>query len=174
MPTSRKPKRRADPVGVFGPTPGRIDAASAPKPEQDFPAPPRPALRSQIAQSDYEDHVLRLVNQIRRRAGLSRLSRDERLRVAARKHSKDMAMRDFCDHVNPDGVTPPQRMSAAGYPRPGAENVARGQSNAHAVMTAWMNSPPHRANILNPDFATLGVGVTLGLGGPYWTQNFGY
>lgn len=174
MPISRQPKRRDDSAGLFRATPGRIDAASVPNPEPDLPAPIRPALRSQSTQSGYEDNVLWLVNQIRGKAGLSRLSSDERLRVAARNHSKDMARRDFCDHVNPDGVTPSQRMSAAGYPRPGAENVARGQSNPHAVMTAWMNSPPHRANILNPDFATLGVGADLGAGGPYWTQNFGY
>jgi uncharacterized protein YkwD len=163
MPGIHQPKRRGGPVGMFRPTPGRID--SAPAHEQELPPPTRPALRSQATQSDYEDHVLMLV---------PRLSRDERLRVAARLHSKDMAARDFCTHVNPDGVTPSQRMSAAGYPSPGGENVAMGQSNPHAVMTAWMNSPPHRANILNADFTTLGVGVELGGGGPYWTQNFGY
>ena len=67
-----------------------------------------------------------------------------------------------------------ERMSAAGHPSPGGENVAQGQSNPHAVMTAWMDSPPHRANILNAEFKTLGVGVELGGSGPYWTQNFGY
>jgi uncharacterized protein YkwD len=42
------------------------------------------------------------------------------------------------------------------------------------VVEAWMNSPGHRANILNPDFKTLGVGVHFGPGGPWWTQDFGY
>ena len=172
MPGGQPPKKRADSVGLFRPYPGRID--SAPAHEQDFPTPTRPALRSQATQSDYEDHVLMLVNVVRKRAGLPRLSCDERLRVAARNHSRDMAARAFCGHVNPDGVTPAERMSAAGHPSPGGENVAQGQSNPHAVMTAWMDSPPHRANILNAEFKTLGVGVELGGSGPYWTQNFGY
>jgi uncharacterized protein YkwD len=115
-----------------------------------------------------------MVNEVRRKAGLARLTADGRLRAAANAHSRDMARRRFCAHVNPDGVTPEERMRAAGYPRPGGENVAQGQPNPHAVMTAWMKSPGHRANILNPDFATIGVGVEFGTGGPYWTQNFGY
>ncbi|MFE0739551.1 CAP domain-containing protein, partial [Streptomyces sp. NPDC058855] len=51
---------------------------------------------------------------------------------------------------------------------------ARGQTDAAAVMEAWMNSPGHKANILNCDFKTLGVGVHFGSGGPWWTQDFGY
>ena len=48
------------------------------------------------------------------------------------------------------------------------------QSDPAAVMEAWMNSPGHKANILNCDFKTLGVGVVFGSGGPWWTQDFGY
>ncbi|MGH1552957.1 CAP domain-containing protein [Streptomyces sp. L7] len=44
--------------------------------------------------------------------------------------------------------------------------MARGQADAAAVMDAWMNSPGHKANILNCDFKTLGVGVHFGTGGP--------
>ncbi|KJK44229.1 serine protease [Lentzea aerocolonigenes] len=131
-------------------------------------------MRPGTPQSSAEAAVLWLVNEVRRKAGLGKLRCDERLRAAARNHSKDMARRDFCEHVNPDGVTPVQRMSAAGYPDPGAENVARGQPTPHAVMTAWLASPGHRANLLNREFATIGIGVELGRGGPYWTQNFGY
>jgi uncharacterized protein YkwD len=40
------------------------------------------------------------------------------------------------------------------------------------VMTAWMNSPGHRANILNCSYTKLGVGVADGTGGPWWTQDF--
>jgi uncharacterized protein YkwD len=125
-------------------------------------------------QASSEDAVLWIVNEVRKKAGLSRLVSDERLRAAARSHSRDMARRRFCAHVNPDGVTPEQRMRAAGFPNPGGENVACGQEKPHAVMTAWMASPGHRANILNPEFATIGVGVEFGRGGPFWTQNFGY
>lgn len=56
----------------------------------------------------------------------------------------------------------------------GGENIARGQADAQAVMDAWMNSDGHRANILNCDYKTLGVGVHFGSGGPWWTQDFGF
>ncbi len=172
MPTSRKRQRLDGSAAGFPPTPGRIDSSPAPEPEQLAPA--TTVMKPATPQSSMEDTVLWLVNEVRRKAGLRKLRSDERLRAAARNHSKDMARRDFCEHVNPDGVTPVQRMSAAGYPDPGAENVARGQPNPHAVMTAWLASPGHRANLLNPDFAAIGIGVELGRGGPHWTQNFGY
>lgn len=122
----------------------------------------------------HEDSVARLVNTARAEAGLPPLRQDDRLRAAARAHSKDMAVRDFCAHVTPDGVTPLDRMLAAGCPTPGGENVATGQENAHVVMQAWMDSPGHRANVLSPFFAIIGVGAYFGRGGPCWTQNFGY
>lgn len=85
-----------------------------------------------------------------------------------------MAARGFFDHTDPDGATPWDRAAKAGIAGLGGENIARGQADAAAVMEAWMNSPGHRANILNCDFKTLGVGVHLGSGGPWWTQDFGY
>jgi uncharacterized protein YkwD len=54
-----------------------------------------------------------------------------------------------------------------------AENIAEGQQTPAAVMTAWMNSAGHRANILDCSLTTLGVGVATGSGGPWWTQDFG-
>ncbi|GLY28901.1 CAP domain-containing protein [Kineosporia sp. NBRC 101731] len=121
-----------------------------------------------------EDRVLRLVNEARRRAGSPPLRADERLRAAARGHSERMADLLFFSHQDPDGSDPGQRMRASGHPAPGAENIAAGQPVAELVMQAWMNSPGHRANILNPQFVSLGVGVDLRPGGPLWTQNFGY
>ena len=55
-----------------------------------------------------------------------------------------------------------------------AENIARGQGDATSVMKAWMNSPGHRANILNCEYRTLGVGMYDAVGGPWWTQDFGF
>ena len=85
-----------------------------------------------------------------------------------------MAARGFFDHTDPDGDTPWDRAAAAGISDLGGENIARGQADAQAVMEAWMNSPGHRANILNCDYRTLGVGVHVGAGGPWWTQDFGF
>lgn len=121
-----------------------------------------------------EDDVTVLVNERRRVAGLPPLRTDERLRQSSRAHSEDMAARNFFSHDDPAGVRPADRMRAAGYPAPAAENIARGQPNAAAAMRAWMNSPGHRRNILRVGITTIGVGLHFGPGGPWWTQNFGY
>ena len=78
---------------------------------------------------------------------------------------------------SPDGRTPFDRMTAAGYRySTAAENIAAGQRTPQDVMTAWMNSPGHRANILNCALRQIGVGYATGSSsqyGVYWTQDFG-
>jgi uncharacterized protein YkwD len=66
-------------------------------------------------------------------------------------------------------------MTAAGYTyRMAAENIAAGHRSPADVVKGWMNSPGHRANILNCGFTQIGVGyATGGTHGTYWTQNFG-
>ncbi|MEV5336098.1 CAP domain-containing protein [Streptomyces werraensis] len=118
--------------------------------------------------------VLRLVNAERAKVGCSPVTADSALTALATAFSDDMAGRGFFDHTDPDGDTPWDRAQAAGISNLGGENIARGQADAESVMQAWMDSPGHKANILNCDFKTLGVGVHLGPGGPWWTQNFGY
>ncbi|MEU2774284.1 CAP domain-containing protein [Streptomyces sp. NPDC007162] len=121
-----------------------------------------------------EAEVLKLVNQERTKVGCSPLSANSSLTGLAESFSADMAARNFFDHTDPDGKTPWDRAAAAGISNLGGENIARGQATAQDVMDAWMNSEGHRANILNCDFKTLGVGVHFGAGGPWWTQDFGY
>ncbi|TQK96277.1 uncharacterized protein YkwD [Streptomyces puniciscabiei] len=121
-----------------------------------------------------EAEVLRLVNEERAKVGCSPLAANSALTDLAESFSNDMAARDFFDHTDPDGKSPWDRAAAAGITDLGGENIARGQADAAAVMQAWMDSPGHRANILNCDFKTLGVGVHFGPGGPWWTQDFGY
>ncbi|MEU7722346.1 CAP domain-containing protein [Streptomyces tibetensis] len=118
--------------------------------------------------------VLSLVNEERAKVGCSPVAANSALTDLAQSYSEDMAARGFFDHTDPDGRTPWDRAEKAGISNLGGENIARGQADAAAVMDAWMNSPGHRANILNCDFKTLGVGVELGSGGPWWTQDFGY
>jgi uncharacterized protein YkwD len=115
--------------------------------------------------------VFALVNQARTQAGCKALADDPRLDTAAQQHSDDMADRDYFSHTTPEGVTFDKRETAAGYPSPGGENIAAGQSSAQQVMTAWMNSSGHRANILNCSFVAIGIG--LNTHGWYWTQDFG-
>ncbi|RMG95645.1 MAG: CAP domain-containing protein [Deltaproteobacteria bacterium] len=97
------------------------------------------------------------------------------LRCAARVHSKDMADRGFFDHVNPDGEDPFDRMMKAGYSFfTAGENIAAGNDTAEATMQQWMNSDGHCRNIMNPDFAEIGVGYYPGgQWGHLWTQTFG-
>lgn len=126
------------------------------------------------AEAQAAAEVLELVNEERSKVGCSPLSANSALADLAESFSDDMAARDFFDHTDPDGKTPWDRAAKAGISSLGGENIARGQADAAAVMEAWMNSPGHKANILNCDFKTLGVGVHFGSGGPWWTQDFGY
>ncbi|MGW0844011.1 CAP domain-containing protein [Streptomyces sp. NPDC002787] len=126
------------------------------------------------SETQAEAAVLLLVNEERAKAGCSPVAANSDLAKLAEAFSEDMALRGFFDHTNPDGQDPWDRATALGIIGLGGENIARGQATAEAVMEAWMNSPGHRANILNCDFKTLGVGVHMGDGGPWWTQDFGY
>jgi uncharacterized protein YkwD len=83
-----------------------------------------------------------------------------------------MAINRYFSHTSLDGRTFDERIRDAGYTRPAAENIAKGQRSADDVMRAWMNSKGHRANILNCSYAAIGVG--LDTRGWYWTQDFGY
>ncbi|MFJ3204236.1 sigma-70 family RNA polymerase sigma factor [Streptomyces sp. NPDC086989] len=150
------------------PTPSPTPTKSkAPAPRPSAPAPgPAPA--------GVAGQVIALVNSERAKAGCGPLKEDPQLRAAAQGHSDDMAARDFFSHTNPDGADPGKRTTAAGYRwSTYGENIARGQQTADSVMDSWMNSPGHRANILNCSFKDIGVGIHSGPGGPWWTQNFG-
>ena len=86
-----------------------------------------------------------------------------------------MAVRNFFDHTDPDGKSPWDRAKVLGITDLGGENIAMGQQTPDDVMTAWMNSAGHRANILNCTYHSLGVGVYYAAtGGPWWTQDFGF
>ncbi|WP_367136577.1 MULTISPECIES: CAP domain-containing protein [Streptomyces] len=119
--------------------------------------------------------VTALTNAERAAAGLRPLAEDHRLAAAAQAHSDDMVARDFYAHTSPEGSEPWDRARAAGAPHPGiGENIACGQRSAAEVVQGWMNSPGHRANILKPDFAYIGIGYATGSSaGTYWTQLFG-
>ncbi|MEL5954629.1 CAP domain-containing protein [Streptomyces sp. CLV115] len=152
--------------------------SSAPAAEKSSAAPKTsaPAARSAAAPADSaaQSAVLALVNQERAKVGCSPLTASSSLASLAQDFSEDMAARGFFDHTDPDGRSPWDRASKAGIPGLAGENIARGQANAQAVMESWMNSDGHRANILNCDYKTLGVGVHRGPGGPWWTQDFGF
>lgn len=139
------------------------------------PAPPAPAVPTRTEVEVAEAKVVELTNAERAAHGCPALAADDRLATAARAHSADMAARNYFDHVSQDGRTFVDRVKAAGHPAPGAENIAAGQRTAEAVVKGWMDSPGHRANILNCKLKTLGAGMARGGSyGIYWTQNFGW
>lgn len=106
--------------------------------------------------------------------GRTQLQYDDALAAIAQAHSEDMARRGYFDHDTPEGISPFQRARNAKYPRfASAENIAKtGTSSAQQVVTLWMNSPGHRANILG-DHKYVGIGVAKDVQGLYlWTQMF--
>lgn len=164
------------------PSPGAPEAiavTTAP-PAQEQPKPPTqeqpPAAPPAPTEGEAQEaKVVELTNQQRAAAGCPALVTDDRLVDSARGHSADMAAQDYFDHKSEDGRSFVDRIKAAGYPKPGAENIAAGQSTPEAVMDGWMKSPGHKANILNCGLKTIGVGVAKGGSyRVYWTQNFGW
>jgi uncharacterized protein YkwD len=120
--------------------------------------------------------VLGLVNAERAGAGCRPVRLDPRLTAAATKHSQEMAARDLVSHLSRDGSTFADRIRREGYPAPRSENVAAGAATAQATVRQWMDSPDHRANILDCTVRDMGVGVGSARGstyGTYWTQDFG-
>lgn len=118
--------------------------------------------------------VLRLVNAERAKAGLGSLTLDSSLSSVAKKHSEDMKSNNYFDHTNLKGQSPFDRLKSAGiaYTTAG-ENIAMGQKTAQSVVSGWMNSSGHRANILNKNFGRMGLGTAKTYsGGYYWTQIF--
>lgn len=134
---------------------------------------PIPSLTGGLSPTSRQ--VVALVDVERSRAGCGPVTANAALQSAAQGHSDEMATRGYFSHTSPDGSTFAGRIRAAGY-RGGAiaENIAAGQTSAEDVMSAWMASPGHRANILNCTYRDIGVGyATGGSYGTYWTQAFG-
>jgi uncharacterized protein YkwD len=108
--------------------------------------------------SSASQQVVALVNQERVKVGCPPLGISSQLTASAQGHSQDMALNDFFSHTGSNGSSPWDRMAATGYSGGAAENVAAGYATAAAVMAAWMQSPGHRANILNCGLRDIGIG----------------
>ena len=135
------------------------------------PCPGETAAPTAANLAQVSDAIFCLTNQIRTSYGLPAFVRDARLDTAAQLHSQDMATRGFFAHVNPDGLSPTDRVAAQGYPGGAGENIAVGYPTARAVMLAWMASAGHCRNILG-EGRELGIG-TANPSRPYYTQDFG-
>lgn len=169
QPAAPQSSAPAPTTSAEAPTPTETSAAPAPTTSEAPPPSTKPAAR--VAPSTAAQ-VLSLVNDERAKAGCDPLTEESHLTKAAQDYSDQMSAGNFFSHTSPDGTTFDQRIKQAGYSKPGAENIAKGQTSAAQVMDAWMNSEGHRANILNCSLKKLGVGVTTK--GWYWVQDFGY
>lgn len=127
-----------------------------------------------VSLSAFEQEVLDLVNKERAAYGLSALQADSKVQAAAKTRANEI-LKSF-SHTRPDGRAFSTALNEAGATYSGAgENIAKGQRTPEEVVNAWMNSPGHRANILNSKYKYLGVGcVKSGSSSYAWTQIFTY
>jgi uncharacterized protein YkwD len=133
--------------------------------------------------STFAGQVVSLVNQHRQALGLVQLQVSPTLTNAAVWKSLHMGYYGYMAHDDPAPPVArkvPDRLAACGYPAyPNGtagwgENIAYGYATPAAVMTAWLNSPGHRANIENPTYRAIGVGAARNAKGTYyWTEDFG-
>ena len=131
------------------------------------------------------ERVVELVNAARshaRRCGSERfaavppLGESRKLNDAAAEHARDMAKKKFFDHRGSDGSQPRDRVLRTGYKsRLTGENIALGPESAEEAVAGWLDSPGHCANIMEPRFQEIGVGLATGKkrGQIYWVQTFG-
>lgn len=123
------------------------------------------------SQGDFASQVVALVNAERTKQGLSALTIDTKVQQAALVRAKESAQ--SFSHTRPNGSSFSTALTEAGVSyRTAGENIAYGQSTPQQVMNAWMNSSGHRANILNANYTTIGVGYTVINGTAYWAQLF--
>ncbi|MFG3601868.1 CAP domain-containing protein [Micromonospora chersina] len=168
-PTTVKPSPTKKPA----PAPSRTTAPSRQLPRSTAPSGTGATTASTKGITAELRQVVDLVNQERAKAGCKALTIDDKLMLAAQRHSQDQADHKTMSHDGSDGSDVGDRLDRVGYAwRSYGENVAWNQQSPAAVMDAWMNSPGHRANILNCSFTEIGVGVARS-NGPYWTQDFG-
>lgn len=119
-----------------------------------------PLVAPSPARADSTWDLVEATNAARRDHGLAPLRVDDRLLNAAATHARDMGVRDYFSHWTPEGWDAATRIFGWGYPRWArvAENIAAGQDDAWAVVRAWLASPGHRANLLDPSMRAQGAG----------------
>ena len=125
-----------------------------------------------VSESSYGEKILQLVNKERTSRGLNALVLSADISKVAVEKSKDMAIYDYFAHESPNYGSPFDMMHKFGITyRAAGENIAMGYRTPADVMEGWMNSPGHKANILNKNFNKMGIGMYSGKT-IYWTQQF--
>jgi uncharacterized protein YkwD len=134
--------------------------------------------------ANFQQELMNRINQIRATAracgsltyaAAPPLKWNTKLFNAAAGHSADMAAKNYFSHTSLDGRTFSQRITAAGYDwRTAGENIAAGQTTVEQVMTAWVNSPGHCANLMSQNFTEVGVACVKNDASSYryyWTMD---
>ncbi|WML32193.1 CAP domain-containing protein [Neobacillus sp. OS1-32] len=147
-----------------------------PAPNQNQQAPKQPSTQQNNPTatgtvSQYAQQVISLTNAERRKQGLSELKADTLLGSVAQRKANDMQQNHYFSHTSPTYGSPFDMMRDFGVTYKAAgENIAQGQRTPQEVVNAWMNSPGHRANILNAKYTHIGVGFESA--GKHWSQMF--
>ena len=136
----------------------------------------RLADRAQIA-----SEMLARVNEARRRAGLPPLAPNPLLDRISQEHAEDMLARSYSGHRTPEGLGPSDRARADGYHIGIGENLVEQRFSVDEALAAWLASPDHRRNVLDPGCREMGLGLAVGAGydaapGGYrviWVQSLG-
>lgn len=174
------PKPAAKPAVTKPTAPAVTQPAAKPATTPVAPKPAAPAAATTPSNTvsssnlSYEQKVAELVNVERQKAGLPALVFDQSISNVARTKSKDMAANNYFAHQSPTYGSAGDMLTKFGIKWSAwGENIASGQRTPEAVVTAWMNSEGHRANILSSNFSKIGVGYAVNSNGtPYWTQMF--
>ncbi len=144
-----------------------LEIPSPELPEQEKPSPEMPEQENLT----YVEQVVQLVNVERAKEGLAPLKLNTKVSAAAQVRAKEIVA--SFSHTRPDGSSFATALKEQNisYRRAG-ENIAWGQKSPQEVVTAWMNSSGHRANIMNENFTSIGVGYHRQNGVNYWCQLF--
>ncbi|WP_079528856.1 CAP domain-containing protein [Halobacillus hunanensis] len=119
----------------------------------------------------FQEQVVQLTNQARKKNGLKPLKINSELSKVAKKKSTDMAKNNYFAHISPTYGSPIQMLKQFGIEfNYAAENIAVGQKTPDEVVQDWLDSPGHRKNIMNEQVTQIGVGYTEE--GQHWTQLF--
>lgn len=166
--------------------PGNGGSQTPDKPEVEVPGTPETPEKPETEKPEdkpsegtnsnvsYVQQIVNLVNAERAKVGLAPLTLDTTVTKAAQVRAEEIV--SSFSHTRPNGTSFATALKEAGASYRGAgENIAWGQKSPEAVMNAWMNSDGHRANILDKNFTTIGVGYYQNANGTnYWSQLFTY
>ncbi len=135
---------------------------------------PATPAQSGNAAGSYESQVVDLVNKERAAQGLAPLAYNAELSKVAEAKAADLRDKNYFSHTSPTYGSPFDMMKSFGIRYTAAgENIAKGYMSPSSVMDGWMNSPGHKANIMNTNFTEIGVGYVSGDNGTgYWVQMF--